>query len=414
MNHYLTGSIISALQLSAVAETLTSEVSFTKHHLHESYISEGATLGDIDGDGQNDVIAGTLWWKGPAFKESFSFAPYESYPLKGAKPMLANYAKIFFSFPDELTGDKWLDLIQVGLPNKPAHLVINPAERTWPPNQKDSGAKFHAVQKNVCHESPQYLQILGTTQEVTQKQLLFYTGGRITLAQPTADASKPWEALYVSDASKPKKPYVHGLGAGDINGDHLPDIIEKDGWWEQPKNWDKKSLWKFHPYKFAPGKGGSQMFVHDFDGDGDNDVISALDAHGYGISWFEQISKDGAVTFQPHPIITDNPADNPYGVSFSQPHAMECADINGDGIKDFITGKTYYAHLGKDPGAEDPAVLYWFQSERQGDGSVKFLPHLIDDNSGVGRQISVGDLNGDKKLDLVTSNKKGVFAFIQD
>lgn len=38
---------------------------------------------------------------------------------------------------------------------------------------------------------------------------------------------------------------------------------------------------------------------------------------------------------------------------------------------------------------------------------------MIDDDSGVGRQISTGDLNNDGKIDIVTSNKKGVFVFIQ-
>lgn len=40
-------------------------------------------------------------------------------------------------------------------------------------------------------------------------------------------------------------------------------------------------------------------------------------------------------------------------------------------------------------------------------------PYLIDSNSGAGTQISSGDLNKDEKYDIVTSNKKGVFAFIQ-
>ena len=388
----------------------TTKVAFTKHHLHLKYISEGATIGDLDGDGAMDVIAGSLWWRGADLEHAFSFAPYESFPLKGAKPMLANYAKNFFSFTDELTNDKWLDLIQVGLPGKPAHLIVNPAEHPWLPAQTEECAQCHEIHSNVCHESPQYHQIVGTE----QKQLLFYTERRIALAQPSKNASELWEVMYISDASKSKKPYVHGLGAGDVNGDSLPDILEKDGWWQQPENWDKKSIWKFHPYKFAPDRGGAQMYAYDFDGDGDNDVVSALDAHGYGISWFEHIVEDGEIKFKAHEIITDKPTDNSYGVSFSQPHAMECADIDGDGIKDFITGKTYYAHLGKDPGAEDPAVIYWFQTQRNEDGSVEFIPHLSDDDSGIGRQISIGDINGDNKLDIVTSNKKGVFAFIQE
>ncbi|MDX1365091.1 hypothetical protein [Arenibacter latericius] len=51
---------------------------------------------------------------------------------------------------------------------------------------------------------------------------------------------------------------------------------------------------------------------------------------------------------------------------------------------------------------------------RYPNGSVELVPDLIDDNSGVGRQFSTGDLNGDGKIDIVTSNKKGVHVFIQE
>ena len=101
-------------------------------------------------------------------------------------------------------------------------------------------------------------------------------------------------------------------------------------------------------------------------------------------------------------------------VFFSQLHAMDCVDVDGDGIKDIVTGKRYYAHNGKDPGAEDGTVLYWFKTHRLENGEVTFTPHLIDDDSGVGCQVTCKDLNGDKKIDIVVSNKKGVFAFIQN
>ena len=37
--------------------------------------------------------------------------------------------------------------------------------------------------------------------------------------------------------------------------------------------------WKFHPVKFG-GRGGTQMFAFDVDGDGDNDVVTSINAHG--------------------------------------------------------------------------------------------------------------------------------------
>jgi FG-GAP repeat len=112
------------------------------------------------------------------------------------------------------------------------------------------------------------------------------------------------------------------------------------------------------------------------------------------------------------------------------------ADINGDGHPDLVTGKRYFAHNGEDPGAYEPSTLYWFEyrpgvSEGSGAGGSAggsagsggsgagaaseptWIPHLIDDNSGVGLQVLVQDMNGDGLPDIVVANKKGVFLFEQ-
>jgi hypothetical protein len=47
-------------------------------------------------------------------------------------------------------------------------------------------------------------------------------------------------------------------------------------------------------------------------------------------------------------------------------------------------------------------VLYWFQLRRDGHGGATFVPHLIDDHSGVGVQVTAADLNGDHLPDILT------------
>src|SRR5690606_19665654 len=111
-----------------------------------------------------------------------------------------------------------------------------------------------------------------------------------------------------------------------------------------------------------------------------------------------------------HAIMTDKPEGNDYGVAFSQLHAVDLADMDGDGVLDVVTGKRWWAHQSHDPGSLEPSVLYWFQTVRD-NGTARFVPHMIDNNSGVGTQVLAGDFNGDKLPDVVVGSKMGTFAF---
>lgn len=97
-----------------------------------------------------------------------------------------------------------------------------------------------------------------------------------------------------------------------------------------------------------------------------------------------------------------------------QTHALHFVDLDGDGLKDLVTGRRWWAHGPKgDYAPSDPAFLYWFKAKRHQNGSTSFEPHQIDDDSGIGTQFYVGDLNGDGTPDIVISNKRGVFVFLQ-
>ena len=114
--------------------------------------------------------------------------------------------------------------------------------------------------------------------------------------------------------------------------------------------------------------------------------------------------KDGARVFAQHDLFPD---------LVSETHALIAADINRDGLKDLVTGKRFWSHGKNEPGSDKPARLYWFEAARGPDGKISLHPAQIDDQSGIGTQFVVADLNGDGLLDIVTSNKKGVFLFEQ-
>jgi hypothetical protein len=144
------------------------------------------------------------------------------------------------------------------------------------------------------------------------------------------------------------------------------------------------------------------MFVYDVDGDSAMDVISSS-AHKFGIWAYLQRPGSEHPTFVRQVLFPD---------LVSETHAMHCVDINGDGLKDLVTGKRFWSHGRNEPGSDRAAMLYWLEARKRG-GITHFVPHEIDNDSGIGTQFAVTDVNGDKLLDVVTSNKKGVFLFEQ-
>ena len=186
----------------------------------------------------------------------------------------------------------------------------------------------------------------------------------------------------------------------------------KDGWFEQPVD-QGVSIWPFHPAPFGPAdaRGGAQMLVTDSNGDGRNDVVTSYDAHGCGLGWFEQ-RPDGS--FAEHRIMGVTPEENDHAVTFSQLHALALADIDGDGLQDVVTGKRRWAHgVSGDVDPNAPPVLYWFRLVHDGSGGAHYVAEKIDDDSGVGTQVTVADLDADGRPAVVVANERGVFAFTQ-
>jgi len=282
-----------------------------------------------------------------------------------------------------------------------AHWLANPGAKAGP-----APWNRYFVFPRVMGEAPDLVDI----DQDGQPELLTLWDNRFGLLRPDpARPADPWRFQPVT-RSADWRVYYHGTGAGDIDGDGRLDLVLNEGWWRQPAV--RSDAWVEHAFRFSPGRGGAQMLVFDVDGDGENDVVTALDGHGWGLSWFEQRRVPEGTTFHEHRIMGDRSEESRFGVAFSQVHALAAGDLDGDGLTDFVTGKRWWAHgPGKDLEPEGPAVLYWFRLVRDS-GQARFIPHLIDDQSGVGTQVVVRDVTGDGAPDILTASKRGTFLFI--
>ena len=390
----LSGASLAALLPAAAAPALT----WATQQLTAEFHAEGAAVGDFNKDGIKDVAYGPSWFAGPSLKDSHPIYPSAKFEPRG-------YSKNFVTYGPDLNADGWDDVLVLGFPGDESYWFENPkgAPGEW---------KKHVAIKVTDNESPTWTDLTGDG----KPEIVCSQGGFFGYASPGQDPTQLWTFVPVSTKAAGER-FTHGLGIGDVNGDGKMDILEKNGWWEQPADPRTQPVWTQHLVPFSPQAGGAHMFAYDFDGDGDNDVLTSLAAHSYGLAWFEQSKgPDGKAVFTQHDIMPADPKAPSKGPVFSMLHAIDLADINGDGIKDLVTGKRHWAHApqpdgsGGDPGVNDPAVIYWYEVKPGGtSGNATFTPHLINGDSGVGTQVMVAEMDGQAPPEVVVGNKKGAF-----
>jgi hypothetical protein len=382
----------------ALPEQVSSK--FRMQALNEFYYSWGPAISDINRDGNLDIVAGPYYYLGPQYNTA-----RQIYVGGTIDPGTQYFNGIQYTY--DFTGDGWPDVVN-SIFQRPLVLYVNPKgeSRRW--------EEFTVTDRMSC----EFMLLKDVDGDGKPEFIYKDSENKFVLARP--DPANP-TAMWKKQAISEPGPWAnHGSGAGDVNGDGRIDFLNAFGWWEQPDKAHASDLWTYHPAAFGrwtrSSPGGGEIAVYDVNGDGLNDVVTSLQAHGWGLSWFEQKkAADGARSFVEHMIMGDFSTKNAGGVTFSQLHGATYADIDGDGLLDFITGKRFWSHLDTfiDPDPHGAPVLYVYRTVRnpKAPGGAEFVPELVHNRSGIGSHAAIVDLNKDGKPEIITSTKRGTFVF---
>jgi hypothetical protein len=487
------------------------QLTYTKIVIHDQFLAESCSIGDYNGDGIPDVSSGRIWYEGTSdptttFKTQHPFRDgHGSLPRVGASLELnTGISDDWADYPWDMDGDGDTDIIDIAQPDVPE--ANDPTlPRTGGSNSNPPAAgtpnKIGTVQVHataVWYENPGAgtvetqttnwtMHLMHADVRMQQHELVDMNGdGYPEILGACRDCTGPLaptgdtKGYYQGD---PKNPtalwtyhqvtgffafpfgnlgYMNGIGAGDVDGDGLPDWMDRSGvhlqqpgglWNLTPctaKNTPQSCGWISAKTPLLPMGfsqlgvndtvgfiGPSHMFAVDMDKDGCTDVVDADIDTLYGLYWYQQQKDAGGAcnsSFTRYQFLGDSMKDKPadfamWGAGFTVPMSLQVVDMDSDGRPDVISGKMRFA-LPYSQGYPDPdgaPYLYVFKNvpipDARTGAPITLQPVLVDGDPtamegtpaagmGVGRQIAIGHVNTDGIMDICVASKVGLAVFL--
>ena len=330
---WISGTVVLCAIMTVAG--LADEVPFRRHTINSQSEFSAAAAIDVNQDGRLDIVSGGFWYEAPTWKRRY---------LRDVQQIRGRFDD-YSNLPLDVNRDGLIDLVSVNYRSRSLYWVENSGKSLMPWNR-------HVIDTPGASETGRLADVDGDgLPDILPNGTKFAAWYRL---EYSADAQSPNPFRWVRH-DLPKEAAGHGIGFGDIDGDGQGDLVTANGWLRAPNN-PRTERWIWQPEFQLHRDCSIPILVHDWDADGDVDVVWGR-GHDVGIYWLEQSEDNGRRTWIWHAIDT----------SWSEAHSLMLADIDGDGRQDFVAGKRFMGHDGKDPGEYDPLVVYWyrFDSDRR-------------------------------------------------
>jgi type 1 glutamine amidotransferase len=347
---YLTTTVISSTPRTFSDISGNVKVPFTRSILDPKQSPWGKAIGDIDGDGFVDVLAGfdhgdVYWYAYPTW----------------AKHLIGGHGGDDLQVAD-INNDGAMDVVtngdQIVWYENPRGVGGNPAEDRWQNHIIDSKTGSHDIVVGDMNGD-------GKLDVAIRVQF----GPTFVYLQNKPDS---WTKVAITTASN-----GNGLALLDVNNDGRVDIVENGYWLEQPSD-PIKGAWVRHDFTRWPA--GCSVMVGDINHDGTPDVVLSPSESAGRISWFEMPRDPLNESWVEHIIVP----------SVSYVHRVRIADFNNDGALDVAFAEMDQSNTNR------IGIVY-----NDGTGLSWTLQILA---TNAGHNIAIGDIDNDGDVDILNAN----------
>lgn len=381
------------------ADELLSPLRFERHLLNADSEFSACAVFDVNRDGRLDIFCGGFWYEAPTWRR---------HSVRDVVMIRGRYDD-YSNLPLDVDGDGWTDVVSVNYRSQSIYWVQNPGQRpaAWQthlidtPGPSETGMLFDLDGDGRLDIVPN-----GT------KQAVWYAGAG-------GDASR-WHRRWL-----PQELAGHGIGAGDLDGDGLADLVSPRGWWrgvaarmtvDEPGERRQADRWVPMPEFQLHRDASIPILVHDVDGDGDQDIIWGR-GHNVGLYWLEQQPESAADDTGNHERDVQPTSSSParrrwtlhaIDTSWSCCHSLMLADLDRDGRLDLVAGKRFLGHDGKDPGEWNPLVIAcyrWLPDRRSWQRDLLSQGETC----AIDLQGAAADVDGDGDIDVVAAGRSGLW-----
>ncbi len=216
----------------------------------------------------------------------------------------------------------------------------------------------------------------------------------------------------------------------DVNGDGYPDLVSCS-YWSKPLAWWENPAGQRQPWREHVIESGSPVefaFLVDLLNTGK--PLQLLPQFGdpkFPLTWYEPAGRSGPDAWIKHEVSSKS-----YG------HGIGAGDVNGDGRTDIITPQGWfeappdprhgewsfhpdfdlgvvgfiYTHDVNRDGLPDLVTtaahsygIFWYEQKKDAAGKRTWTKHVIDDAWSQAHAMTLADLNGDGRIELVTGKR---------